>query len=353
MLAEELVRWLGFECYWLSHIVLHCMERRDRGRRRDKEYGSFALVLIFFPSSLTLESRKVDLLAFDLPGREMRCNEAPYPSLHAAALDLVRISHHLLRDPQVPFVILAHSMGCWLAYEFVMLLHQRKMEEEAEMKVMGAMQGVGGASETSNHVRWWGNRANTPCPNALELPVQIYVACFPPPWLPVDQRPWTVSSLLDDEGLKEECRQWGTSPAIFEPGVWSLFSTLLRADFHLFDSYIVPRFSTLSRSFQVQGMEETSHTREEKEAEVRTVSTHMQCESITASESYFLPCPVHTTAARRDHRVPPALMKGWSGDQKAPSLEIDGPHLFVYDYKARAVWLEHIIADIQRLGLIE
>ena len=97
----------------------------------------------------------------------------------------------------VPFVVVAHSVGCWIAME---MISQARQLSKA-------------------------------------LPLHCFFSAMPAPSIAEHLRPWTPQSQLDDEGFKSECEKWSISSAVFAPDVWPMYRALLRGDFQLFDSY--------------------------------------------------------------------------------------------------------------------
>ena len=89
----------------------------------------------------------------------------------------------VLQQP-VPYVMLAHSSGCWVMYEYLRLVHD----------------------------------------GGHPLPLQIVVACFPPPSrLPAD-RPWHELlggaagwAKLDDDAFLEACKRLGAPRYVMKP----------------------------------------------------------------------------------------------------------------------------------------
>ena len=99
----------------------------------------------------------------------------------------------------VPYVIVAHSVGTWIAYELIRLLKQ----------------------------------------HSLPMPAHAFLSCFPAPDIPVAERPWTANggSTLGDAAFQAECRGWDVNELLFSEKMWGLYGGLLRADFGLFDTY--------------------------------------------------------------------------------------------------------------------
>lgn len=94
----------------------------------------------------------------------------------------------------------------------------------------------------------------------LPPPRRLLLSAMPPPHTPEAERPWKGPAALlpTAPDLVDECRAWGISEAVFEPGVWEEYEPLLRNDFRLFDEY---RFE--------RGGEEEEREEEEREKKGR------------------------------------------------------------------------------------
>jgi len=143
------------------------------------------------------ERADVEILAVELPGRAKRHREPFAESLREVAEALVPLLRERISDPNVPYSVVGHSMGCWAGYEFLALV-----------------QNLG-----------------------LPPPTIFCVACFPPPSIPMGERSWQPNKDLEKEAFQAECREWDVNPSVFRAGIWEAFEPLLRADFQLFDTY--------------------------------------------------------------------------------------------------------------------
>jgi len=137
-----------------------------------------------------------ELLACELPGREARRKEKGFVSLKPAAEALFPVLAPILQEP-IPYVVVGHSMGTWMLFDFVKLLMEK----------------------------------------GIPLPQQIVVSSFPAPHIPADQRPWRVNKGMDDEAFKDECRTWNVNEIVFGEGLWKQYKDMMRDDFTLFDAY--------------------------------------------------------------------------------------------------------------------
>ena len=98
----------------------------------------------------------------------------------------------------MPYVVVGHSMGTWMSYEFIRLLAER----------------------------------------GVPLPSQWVVSGFPAPSIPDKERPWNRNAPMDDPAFMEEARGWNVNEIVFQPANWKVFSGMMRDDFTLFDSYV-------------------------------------------------------------------------------------------------------------------
>lgn len=148
------------------------------------------------------EAKNVELCALDFPGRNRLLKAERHTSIDTLAPDLLGAVFDKLADG-VPYVVWAHSVGAWVAFELLLLAR----------------------------------RAGLPMPRA-----GLFMA-FPAPHLPEPERPWRRSAGLDDEELREELMCWdaehfqGPGGTVFELGWAGTWEPMLRADFRLFDEY--------------------------------------------------------------------------------------------------------------------
>jgi len=136
---------------------------------------------------------KVEVHAVQPPGRDMRMKEAPLTS----AKDIATATFEVLKGSffdETPYAVLGHSMGTWVAHEFLKLVPYQ--------------------------------------------PTVFVVSAFPGPNISLDKRPWTPQKdLPTKEAFQDECRKWCINEAIFRDGMWKMYENLLRADFQCFDEY--------------------------------------------------------------------------------------------------------------------
>jgi surfactin synthase thioesterase subunit len=140
------------------------------------------------------KTHEAEVLAVQYPGRGNRSKES-------CAFEIDEIIHPLLpvvagKLSECPYVVVGHSVGSWIAYEFLQLLRAR----------------------------------------GVRMPEHVFLSAFPYPDIPHDVRPWRINVLLDEEGFKDECRRWDVNELVFGD-IWKIYQPLMRADFHLFDKY--------------------------------------------------------------------------------------------------------------------
>jgi len=141
------------------------------------------------------KARGVEVYAAQPPGRDARLKEPALESCAAIAKEAFEVlKDALFSEPAAPWAAFAHSMGSWVAAEFVKL-------------------------------------APTP-------PTILVVSAFPSPTLAVAERPWTeLGTLGDDEAFKAECREWNINELVFGESMWKTYEPLLRRDFKCFNDY--------------------------------------------------------------------------------------------------------------------
>jgi len=141
----------------------------------------------------------VEVLAVQPPGRDARQTERCAYSCKELAEMLLPVLSSVLHDgSNVPFAMVAHSVGTWVCYEVLQLFKE----------------------------------------HGFQMPAQVFLSCFPDPKIPLAERPWKPNKdLPDDTEFIAECKEWGTNPMLFKPHLWPTFRPLMRGDFTLFDTY--------------------------------------------------------------------------------------------------------------------
>jgi len=172
------------------------------------------------------ESKAVEVCAFDYPGRAALLQAERFTAADALARDLLAVFHEKMRD-SVPYVVWGHSVGAWVAFEYLILCRKA----------------------------------------GLRMPKAAFFVAFPAPHMPREQRRWRRSSRLNGEKFAEEVRSWdrehfgAAGSVVFQPPLWEeRFQPLLRADFELFDRYKfrhdgAPRFSFPIHAWHFSGDE--------------------------------------------------------------------------------------------------
>ncbi len=154
------------------------------------------------PSPLLEHCRehRVQLMAPQYPGRAMRLKDEKITTAKGMAEALFDVLAPTLVDAHkagAPWVLLAHSVGTWISYEFLLLCKAR----------------------------------------GVPLPELAFLSAMPSPDIAMDARPWRQQRGLDEAQFKEECREWDISEVVFSPAMWPMYQPLLRADFTMFDEY--------------------------------------------------------------------------------------------------------------------
>jgi len=139
-----------------------------------------------------------ELLACELPGREQRRSEPRHTELRKYCDDLFPVLAPLLQDESIPWVLIGHSMGTWMSYEWMKMLAER----------------------------------------GIPLPKQWIVSGFPAPDIPENERPWNKNKPMADPKFMDECRGWDVNEIVFQGANWKTFSPMMRDDFTLFDSFV-------------------------------------------------------------------------------------------------------------------
>lgn len=163
----------------------------------------------------------VEVYAAQPPGRDARLREAAMTS----CADIAKAVYGLVEkvffgEPQVPWAVLAHSMGTWCAAEFVKL--------------------------------------------APKPPTVLIASSFPAPTRSEEDRPWQdLKTLEDTEDFKDECRRWNINEIVFTESMWKTYEPLLRADFVCFNDF--PAWGAATWSFPVRAIYGTQDARCTKE----------------------------------------------------------------------------------------
>jgi len=174
-----------------------------------------------FTNWIVKEAKDVELIAVDFPGRNKLLKEKAHTSIETLAPDLLATLYDKVADG-VPYIVWAHSVGTWVALEFMILV--RKI--------------------------------------GLPMPKAAVLTGFPGAHMPEGERRWRKSASLDDAGMKEETFNWdpshfkGPGKVIFEDDFWTGPSgcSLMRADFRLYDEYVFKHFDEPKFDFPIHSM---------------------------------------------------------------------------------------------------
>ncbi len=151
--------------------------------------------IILPPPSSTLPTPQP---ACTITGRENRRGEPFVKTCQAMAAALLPVVQAKVEEAEeVPFVLVSHSCGNWIAYELLRLLRA----------------------------------------HALPMPKAFFVSCMASPDIAAAAKPWKPNREMGTAQLQAECKLWDVNEAVFHPSVWLTFEPLLRADFTLFDQY--------------------------------------------------------------------------------------------------------------------
>ena len=140
----------------------------------------------------------VEVLAVQLPGREKRGKEETPRTAQEAARLAVKGLSRFFAEGSVPTAIFAHSMGTWVAFEFVRELRRQN----------------------------------------LALPKILIVSNLAAPQTKEESRPWRRNAKLTDSQFKDECRAWGVKEIVMKDTFWKQFHLPFRRDFTIFDEYV-------------------------------------------------------------------------------------------------------------------
>lgn len=149
--------------------------------------------------------QKIEVMAFDYPGRQKLLKTEMIPNTQALAETLVSIAYKKLSDG-VPYIVWGHSVGTWVGFEFLMCARK-----------------VG-----------------------LPMPKAAFLNAFPAPHMPTAQRPWGRSGKMNDKELRKALLDWdeghlgptGPGKIVFDDAQWKpTYEKQMRGDFPLFDEY--------------------------------------------------------------------------------------------------------------------
>lgn len=148
-------------------------------------------------------SKTIEMVAVDYPGRDKIKDVPMIANTLELAEWLLAVIHDKIADG-VPYLVWGHSVGTWIAFEFMMLARQ-----------------IG-----------------------LPMPRAAFLNAFPAPHMEVKKRPWRRSKTLDGAEIKKELMSWdeshflGAGKVVFDEPAWKeTFEPMMRSDFQLYDEY--------------------------------------------------------------------------------------------------------------------
>ena len=205
-----------------------------------------------------------DIYAVQLPGRERRAKE---PFLKSCQ-EVARAVYGELMSSGIwdskEWTIVAHSMGTWMAYEFMLLLQD----------------------------------------NNKPLPPKVIFSCFPSPVMEPSLRPWKKGSEISLKEFQDELRGWSIDERIFQNPYWPMFSPMLYADCHMYESYLPT----------------TPHTPSK------------------------LATKVHLLYAAGDKKITPSMVQDWKDvfDTVTGTEEMEGNHNQLMDTTLSLPWFDRV-----------
>lgn len=137
-----------------------------------------------------------ECLAVQLPGHMMRGGEPFLTSPQEVAAQLLPVVASRIQD--TPYVVIAHSVGTWNAFEF---LHAARAA-------------------------------------GLPMPRHAFLSAMAAPDIPEAQRPWRRQRDLSEPEFQDECATWDVNEVVFTRALWPTYHQLMRSDFRLFDEYV-------------------------------------------------------------------------------------------------------------------
>lgn len=225
------------------------------------------------------ETKAVEICALDFPGRNRLVNTKKHTSIDTLAPELLAVMHEKLSDG-VPYVVWAHSVGTWVAFEFLVLARRL----------------------------------------GLPMPKAGFFMAFPAPHLPESERPWPRSVTLDDSQLRDELMNWdmdhfgGAGKVAFESEWTGTWEPLLRADFRLFDEYQFRHFDAPRFDFPIHAWHfDGEHYSQPEMIWMWRDWTNAEFESRVMEGMGHLTCFYKTDLKRRYFEAVTELMKGHAG----------------------------------------
>eukprot|EP00922_Rhytidocystis_sp_ex-Travisia-forbesii_P013365 GHVS01020033.1.p1 GENE.GHVS01020033.1~~GHVS01020033.1.p1 ORF type:complete len:211 (+),score=83.44 GHVS01020033.1:574-1206(+) len=157
------------------------------------------------------------------------------------------------------------------------------------------------------------------------FPKKLLVTCCMSP--DYSEPPWKPSEGMTDLQLREEARGWDVNEEVFKVDLWNIYGKLFRADFPIFDTYVMSSQKGLSGGGLVGGV-----------------------------VCWF---------AEKDRRIKQGMLAGWQqllldggessggggggkGDFEIREI-VGGNHAFLYDEKLRETWMKEVVEIIAKI----
>ena len=171
--------------------------------------------------------------------------------------------------------------------------------------------------------------------------------------------------------MQEECRGWDVSEVIFTPAMWSIYQSVMRADFTLFDSYTYTHAGKRSGLVDTPAcsglrahaciaclLQDGSATLKQADAPTSAAAL-LTCSCLAAAAAAAAAAageakfsfPVHAFYGTKDRRISRQMVEGWAAHTTGAFqlTEIEGHHLWPLVKESKAHWLQLIVEDCQRL----
>ncbi|KAF6253165.1 Alpha/Beta hydrolase protein [Scenedesmus sp. NREL 46B-D3] len=254
------------------------------------------------------------LLAAQLPGRGLRAKEPPLGTLQEVAQQLLPLVAPALLAAGGRYAVVGHSMGCWAAYELLLLLRQAGFPQ----------------------------------------PAVACLSAMPWPHIPMQQRPWRQQRLLNEARFKDECRGWDISDVVFSAGMWDMYQPMLRADFKLFDEYTPSSCSSCCNSSSNGSSSGSTSGHACSDSSSRDslsdpAASSSGCDGpFPRQQQCRFSCPLRLFWGKQDRRVSQAMVQEWASytSSTCSASSIDGNHLFPLQPAAKQHWLTQVAQSL-------
>lgn len=149
---------------------------------------------------------QIEVCAIDFPGRDKLLKHPKHDSIDPLVEELMSVMWEKMKD-DVPYAIWSHSVGTWVAFEYIMLARK--------------------------------------C--GFRMPSAAFFNAFPAPHMPRNQRTWHKSRDMTDKEFRDELYNWdnghfeGAGKVVFDEPAWTdTWKPPMVSDFRLFDEYEFP-----------------------------------------------------------------------------------------------------------------